>query len=65
MAITARFLVDMKAYYGDRLVLVGDTLPNALVGKDDEWMDKLPSITAQDGSVVRFTPPRIAVPGVD
>lgn len=56
MAITAVFLAEMKKHYGDLLDLVGDTLPNAIMDKPDEWLDRLPSLSDNDGKRIRFTP---------
>lgn len=54
MMVTAVFLVKMKEKLKDRLILVGDTLPNALVGKDQDFLDRLPSLTGPDGKPIRF-----------
>lgn len=56
MAITATFLSDMADHYGRRLRLIGNTLPNALVGKDRDYLERLPSIVDGKGDVVRFSP---------
>jgi hypothetical protein len=56
MAITAVFLSDMADHYGRRLRLIGDTLPNALVGKDRSYLERLPSIVDGKGNVVSFNP---------
>jgi hypothetical protein len=64
MAITAKFLVQMKEHFGDRLVLVGDTLPNALVGKPQEFLDRLPAIRSADGKETVYHPPEVAEDGV-
>ena len=39
MVITAQWLVRMKRALGDRLTLVGDTLPNALMDKDPVFLE--------------------------
>jgi hypothetical protein len=44
MVISARHLLELEAAYPGRIVLVGDTLPNAIRGKDAEWMKNLPSL---------------------
>jgi hypothetical protein len=50
MAITANWLVHMKRKLEDRLELIGDTLPNALMDKDDEFLARLPSLTDSKGN---------------
>jgi hypothetical protein len=57
MAISAKFLVQMAKFYGDRLNLVGDTLPNALMDKPDEFLERLPGIRSSSGEEAVFTPP--------
>jgi hypothetical protein len=57
MAISAKFLVQMAKFYGDRLNLVGDTLPNALMDKPDEFLERLPGIRSPSGEEAVFTPP--------
>jgi hypothetical protein len=52
MAITAYWLVQMKRKLGDRLHLVGDTLPNAIMDKDDGFLARLPAMTDSDGNPV-------------
>lgn len=49
MAITANWLVHMKRKLGDRLHLIGDTLPNALMDKPDEFLNRLPALVDRDG----------------
>ena len=54
MMISAVFLVKMQEYYGaERLRLIGDTLPNALAGKSDEFLDTLPAMLDGDGNQIR------------
>ena len=48
MIISAVMLVMMKWKFKDRLVLVGDTFPNALVNKDPEFLNKLPKLSDQE-----------------
>jgi hypothetical protein len=54
MAITASWLVRMKQKLGDRLVLVGDTLPNAIMDKDEEFLARLPQMTDSDGKPAKI-----------
>jgi hypothetical protein len=44
LAVTAVWLVWMKRQYGDRLRLVGDTLPNAIVQKPVAYLKRLPML---------------------
>ena len=48
MIISAVMLAMMKRKFKDKLILVGDTLPNALVDKDPEFLKKLPRLSSQD-----------------
>lgn len=48
MIISAVMLVMMKWRFKDRLILVGDTLPNALVHKDKEYLKRLPKLSSQE-----------------
>ena len=48
MVISAVMLVMMKWRMKDRLVLVGDTFPNALVDKTPEFLNALPKLSEQD-----------------
>lgn len=57
MAITASHLVMMQRYYDDRVRLIGDTLPNALMGKPDEFLKRLPNMEDSYGELVPYTPP--------
>lgn len=54
MMITAVFLVQMKRALGERFEIIGDTLPTALMEKDDEYLDRLPSLVGNDGARVRY-----------
>lgn len=54
MAISAVFLVQMKKLYGDKLELVGDTLPNAIMDKSDEFIDRLPALVDSQGKAIRL-----------
>lgn len=55
MLISAINLVNLKKEHGHIIELVGDTLPNALVGKDAEFMAKLPQLGA-DSSITGLVP---------
>jgi len=48
MIVSAVDLVRMKRQFGDRLELVGDTLPNALMDKDDAFLNSLPHFTTTE-----------------
>lgn len=54
MMISAVFLVRMRRNYGARLRLMGDTLPNAIRNKTDEYLDLLPSLTDGNGNIIRI-----------
>lgn len=54
MIISAQWLVHMAKKHGRRLKLVGDTLPNALMDKDDAFMARLPKLTGPDGEPMKF-----------
>jgi hypothetical protein len=53
MAITAVWLVKM-AQALPHLHLIGDTLPNALMGKDDAFLQRLPMLTHADGTPITY-----------
>jgi hypothetical protein len=55
MSISAQWLVQMKKVYGERIQLIGDTLPNALMDKGQDFMDRLPTLTDSAGNPLRFT----------
>jgi hypothetical protein len=57
MFITAVFLAQMVRAWEGRIVLRGDTLPRALEGKDDAFLDTLPHLSNSDGSPIRYTKP--------
>jgi hypothetical protein len=51
MAISAMFLHRMREAYGeDRLLLVGDTLPNALRGKSEDFLARMPALIDSHGN---------------
>lgn len=53
MLISAQHLVDVVKNWGERIVLVGDTLPNALLGMPKDYLDQLPKL-AGGGQVTGF-----------
>lgn len=52
MMISAVFLEKTRQVLGDRITLVGDTLPNAIRGKPDEFLLRLPSLADADGKPI-------------
>jgi hypothetical protein len=50
MIISAVWLAKFEQLHRGRLVLVGDTLPNALKDKPDEYLRRLPALTDRDGN---------------
>ena len=54
MMISAVWLVRMRRKFGNKLRLMGDTLPNALYKKTDEYLDQLPSLTDGNGNIIRI-----------
>ncbi|KKK88605.1 hypothetical protein LCGC14_2741450, partial [marine sediment metagenome] len=44
-------------HFEGRIEVIGDTLPNALKDKDDEFLDALPSLITKGGDVMRYSPP--------
>lgn len=54
MIISAVWLAKFAQHYGERLNLVGDTLPNALVDKSDEYLKRLPSMVDAEGNHVHI-----------
>jgi hypothetical protein len=59
MMISAVWMVRMARHFGDTVELVGDTLPNALKDKDEEYLDRLPALTDSRGDIVRYSPPQL------
>lgn len=57
MMLSAIFLVEMARCH-KHLEIIGDTLPGALMDKDDKFLDKLPSMRDHRGRRVRYTPPQ-------
>lgn len=54
MAETARWLVEIARKFRGRVELIGDTLPNAMMNKDDEFLDRLPRLTDGEGRPVKI-----------
>lgn len=55
MAVTAVWLERWRRNVGrKRLTLIGDTLPNALQGKDDAFLDRLPAMVDGDDQPIRL-----------
>jgi len=52
MAISALTLVQMRRKFAGRLALVGDTLPNALKDKPEEFLERLPNFVDRAGNVI-------------
>ena len=56
MMISAVFMVKMQQHYGeDRLIYVGDTLPNALKGKSEAFLARMPALMDSDGNPIPIT----------
>lgn len=55
MMISATFLTQMAWAYPERITLIGDTLPVALLGKDQAFLDRLPHLSDSSGRPVRYT----------
>lgn len=62
LMVTAVFMVKMKQELGDRLQIIGDGLPAALMDKPDEYLDRLPSLLGQDGKPIRYVVNRACIP---
>lgn len=54
MAITASSLIQMQKRLGDRLVLVGDTLPNAIKDKPDDFLSQMPALQDSSGEAIKL-----------
>lgn len=52
LMISAVWLAKMKKRLGDRIEYIGDVLPNALAGKDDAFLDRLPTLVGTDGTPI-------------
>lgn len=55
MMLTAVWLVDMVRKLEGRLVLIGDTLPNALRDKPASYLDRLPSFVDHTGQRLAYS----------
>jgi len=53
LAISALWLVKMAKAI-DQLELIGDTLPNALMDKDDDYLDRMPNLSDPSGRIKNF-----------
>lgn len=54
MAISAQWLVRMARASQGHIELVGDTLPNALMDKDEAFLRRLPNFQLPDGTVANL-----------
>jgi len=62
MAISAMFMHRMREVHGDdRLIFIGDTLPNAIRDKPSEFLAKMPALTDSEGNPMM---PAILPPGL-
>ncbi len=52
MAVSANWLVRMARNSGGRISLVGDTFPNAIIGKPAEFLERLPHMVTPSGARV-------------
>jgi hypothetical protein len=52
LMISAVSLVAMVRHSNGRVRLLGDTLPNALMDKDEEYLKRLPSMQTTDGAAI-------------
>jgi hypothetical protein len=55
MVISAMHMAQMAKQYAGRVELVGNTLPNAMTDKSEEWLATIPQLT-QDCGVAGFEP---------
>lgn len=55
MCISAVWLEKARQAYPDHIEIIGDTLPNALRGKSDAFLKKLPSLVDARGKPIGFT----------
>lgn len=60
MVVTATDFLALQAAYPGRLTFVGDTLVNALVGKDADYLAAMPRLT-DDGRVTNLSAPEALV----
>lgn len=54
MMISALSIVALKKRLGGRLVLVGDTLPNALKDKPEDFLSQMPQLNDSSGEAIRL-----------
>lgn len=54
MVITAQWLVRMARASEGRIALIGDTLPNALIDKDEAFLQRLPNFVTPDGQLANI-----------
>jgi hypothetical protein len=52
MAISAMYLHRMRQSLGGKLVLVGDTLPNALAGQSEDFLAMMPAMLDSHGNPI-------------
>lgn len=55
MAITAVCLAEMQQKCPEQIVLIGDTLPNALKDKPREFLRRLPSLVDRNNNIIPLT----------
>lgn len=55
LMISAVWLEKQRQQYGEKLELIGDTLPNALRGKSDEYLRRLPTLVDSAGKPLPWT----------
>lgn len=49
MVISAQHVANLAKVYPDRIELVGDTLPNALLNQSEEWLETCPQLNSEQG----------------
>ena len=54
MLITAQWLMRMAKTSNGRIRLIGDTLPNALMHKDETFLARLPALTDSSGKPMQY-----------
>ncbi len=57
MMISAVWLVRMGKALGDGFQLIGDTLPNAIKDKPNDFLDRLPALIGNDGKPIKYPLP--------
>jgi hypothetical protein len=53
-AISAQWIHKMRLASKGKIEVIGDVLPNALVGKDEAWLRRLPQLVRSDGQVIEI-----------